>query len=415
MARARLVRCQRPGTGGVGAVGLLPAAVLLLPQLRYHEIGKFARIADQPRYVQVRSRLHGRFGFRRDTYAGVALRQADDLLADDDVFDLAKDGVVMIEQLVAVDGTVALEERDDVPIVAGVIAFLLRHQRRQRLHLVANVHVALRGLLDQIQRLRVHTPVAQRILVQGRRQAEVIPRARQDLGTNPVVVVPELPGQDGISLFPALEIRARQQLFDAVDHCVCPLQVLKHLAPVRADQAVDVEALGAALPGQLRKRLLTPGQAGVFVQPDDGRRVTMPGYLRIDETAHALEDGLAEVVIRQQVLTIQLRAAHAVFHGLDQDAEILQHAPIRFSLLSRAQLCQHGFRRCDAALEELRAEVDDILVDAVDAEAGRVLRIEFRHYLQHQACIFVAPVDPAAVGGECRYGEYYDADCGQRR
>ncbi len=104
----------------------------------------------------------------------------------------------MIEQLVAIECAVTFEERDHFAIVAGVVAFLSRNQRREG--------------------IRVDAPVPECVLVERQRQAIVLASPRQDLGSHPVVVVPKLAGQHLVRFLPALEVGAGEQLLDARDH-----------------------------------------------------------------------------------------------------------------------------------------------------------------------------------------------------
>ncbi len=91
-----------------------------------------------------------RFGSARKADAGIPLRQGHKIFADDDLFDITEYSVVVIEQLVSVNRAILLEPCDDFAIVIGVVVELLRNDRRKRLHLVADVHVALGRLLDQL-------------------------------------------------------------------------------------------------------------------------------------------------------------------------------------------------------------------------------------------------------------------------
>ena len=94
-------------------------------------------------------RLDGRFRLGRDPNARVTLGKADNSLPDDDGFDVAQDGIVVVQQLIAIERAVAFQKRDHFAVIVRLVALFAGDQRRQGLHLVADVHVTLGGLLDE--------------------------------------------------------------------------------------------------------------------------------------------------------------------------------------------------------------------------------------------------------------------------
>ena len=91
------VRSKRPGAGGIGVVGLHPAAVVILFQLGDDEDGIFAGVADERRRIQVRRRLHRGLRSRGNPDAGIAFRQRQEVFAHDDLFEIPEHVVIMVE------------------------------------------------------------------------------------------------------------------------------------------------------------------------------------------------------------------------------------------------------------------------------------------------------------------------------
>ncbi len=347
--------------------------------------------------------------------SGLAFGQRHDRFAFDDRLDFAQHRVVMVEQLVAVERSVPLQERDHLAIVAGLVSFLSRNQRRQRLHLVADVHVALGRLLDEIEGFGVDAPVPERIFVEGRRQAIVVAGPRQDLGAHPVVVVLQLPGEHLVGVLPALQVRAGQQFLNAADHRLGSLQVLHHLTAIRPDQAVDVESLPRPVLGKFGQGLFGAELPRIFLHAHDGCRIPFTRHLRVHECANAAENGGGYVVVRQEVLAREFRTAQAVLDRLYQDFQILPHLGVRLLREAIPQFSQHGCRRASVAVVESGSEVDDRFIETLHAEARRVLGIELGKQLEDDLRVFVTDFYPAAFLRRRRRRDHYEGCRGDRR
>ena len=89
MARTRFVRRECPGAGFIGVVGLRPVAILIFFEQRYDEIRVFAGIADHSRRLQVRRRLRRGFCGSRNADSCIPVRECDELLPHDNLFDIA--------------------------------------------------------------------------------------------------------------------------------------------------------------------------------------------------------------------------------------------------------------------------------------------------------------------------------------
>ena len=149
--------------------------------------------------------------------------------------------MVMVEQLVAVNGAVLLQPGDDFAVIVRVVPELIRNHRRQRFHFIAYIHVALGRLFDQFLRRRVNTPVLEGILVHDRRQPVIVAGPWQYLGAYPFVVVPHLPGQRRVGLFPALQVGTGHELLDSGNERLGAFEVLLDLTAIRTHQSSVAE------------------------------------------------------------------------------------------------------------------------------------------------------------------------------
>ena len=141
------------------------------------------------------------------------------------------------------------------------------------------------------------------------------------------------------------------------------------------------------------------GNARVLLHASNGSRVTLAWYLRVDQPADTIEDRLAHVEVRQHLRAIELARLDVVLDGLDQDPEVLSDLRVRFGGLPFLQLDQQFPRRIDTALVDALGEIEDLFVQAIDAEASGVLGIELRQLFENDLGVFIAPGDPVRIIG----------------
>ena len=82
---------------------------------------------------------------------------------------------------------------------------------------------------------------------------------------------------------------------------------------------------------------------------------------------------------------------------LDQDAEVLADLQVGLAFQAFFELGKHPFDPLPGAIVESRAQVRNVLVEAVDTHAASPFRREFGKYFENQLRVFITLFDPALV------------------
>ena len=146
------------------------------------------------------------------------------------------------------------ELADHVCVVARGEALLARHERGDRLHLVADLHEGDARTLGELGRGNVDAHLLQPIGVELRGQAEVFARPRQQLRLQERVVRGDLGLERGVGLLVARDLVLPEQLGDALHVERAVAHVLLDLRLHRPLQAGDGESLADAVARELEHR-----------------------------------------------------------------------------------------------------------------------------------------------------------------
>lgn len=351
----------------------------------------------------MRRRLDGRLGFGGEADACRPVGERHEVLAADDVLDLLQP--FQEEGQDGFAGQLALLElADHASVVRRGKSLLSRDERRERRHLRLDVVERRVGSRGELRRRDVHAALLQGEGVLLRRQTEVRPGPRQDLGTDETLVVGELLPERPVGGLVARDLVLVEELGDAVDQEGLIRQVLLHLDPGREDQAGHVQPLARPLLSQLRDGRVAGIEARIPLQAHEGLGPARRGDLIVEEAPKAAKDEARDVVVGHFVLFLEEGPADRVLLGLDQDLEVLPHE--RIGLLGEARL-EHADRLLRSPanpLGEARLQVHDPVVQPVDANAAIGLRSELRLGLQDDPRVLVAARDPGRCFGLVRSG-----------
>ncbi len=337
-------------------------------------------------------------GLARDADARRALRQADDPLAADDRLHLLEARLVVGEDRVAHD-LLLLELADHVAVVGDGEALLARDERRERLHLVADLHEGDARALDELRRGDVDAHLLQPVRVDFLGQPEVLAAARQHLGLQEVVVRRHLSLEPCVRLLPAGDLELLEQLRDAVDVEGAVADVLLDGGLHRALQPGDTEPLADAVARELEHRHVARLEPGVALEARERGRAPLRGHLLVEQPADPEEDHLHRVEVGDLQLVGEVVAGDVVARGVDEDLEVLAHRGIALGREPLLEVRERGLELLLDALLAARLEVEDLLVEALDSELARALRAEAGEHVDENLRVGVALRDPGGPRG----------------
>ena len=406
MARPRFVRRQGPHLRRECIVAGRPVTFFVLLQIRHDELGEFACIANQARNVQVCRRLLSGLGRRGHTHTGRLIRQCDQLFPPYDFVQRDHYLLVARHQLVA-GYLVFLEALDNLAIVGGIEPLLRGHQRGQGQHLVADVGERHLPGTDQFFRRGVDAVVPELQFVQFARQGRFLASVGQDGLCDPGIVSGQLIGQHCEVVLVPLQLGAREQAFQALDHDRCTFQVLLDLADERLDQVRYAHPFGQALLGEFGEGLVALGPAGVFLQARQRAPLPFEGNLLVEQAVEAGEDQARQIPVGQDTLVIYGVVLHVVPGGLNHDLDVLQHARILLRREQTVQVFELGLFHRHLAFMEILPQVENFLVIAADPHLTGKLGHELCGHVHYLVGDLVRALDPlrgeiGGVLGECR-------------
>ncbi len=175
--------------------------------------------------------------FRSDADRGIPLRQGNDVLLAQGVFDLREVCLVHGEHLILWHA-VLLELADHAPVVRRLVALLGRVDSRERVELISRLQVRRHRVTHDVARICVDAKAFQIVGVDLRRQPIGLARMRQDRGSHPVVMCLQLARECVEILLPSLEPALLQQLSHAADVRRTIVEVLLHLVFPRPRESV---------------------------------------------------------------------------------------------------------------------------------------------------------------------------------
>jgi hypothetical protein len=299
-----------------------------------------------------------------------ALGQRDAALAADDLLDLLETGLVVGQDRVA-DELLLLELADHVAVVGRGDALLARHERGDRLHLVADLHESDARALGDLGRGNVDAHLLEPIGVELLGQAEVLARARHELRLQELVVRGDLGLEGGVGRLVARDLVLLEQLGDAAHVEAAVAHVLLDLRLHRALQAGDAEPLARRVGAATRRSGRLPGRR----QPRIPKKTTCT----------ASSGDLKLVASRSRCCRARRRISRSCALGISLGGG-------RFSR-SEPRRAPPGCALAPGL------EIEDRRVEAVHSELARALGGETREHVDQHAGVGVALLDP---GRPCR-------------
>jgi hypothetical protein len=226
------------------------------------------------------------------------------------------------------------------------------------------------------------------------RQPEVGARLGQDVLSHPQVVFGQFALQPRIGLFPTRQFVLLEQVRDAFGVIRIAPKFGFHFIPGWIQYAGLGKLFQGALFEQRRKGFVPALRSGVLAQSDDGIGPAFRRDLVVEQSAQPLEDDLAGVDERHQVLSLEIFGTEPQVEGLAQNLQILCNVLVGLRGASRLEICQD--RDLFGALREFIGQRG--ITDALVVFGEPLLRSLFGRMLefhgQQALRIFVALLHP---------------------